>query len=189
MGFYSSQIFFHSEQAAFAVSLTEKRNCHRKLFSMRKLAISVDKNADLKALRKLEVSGLVELYAVGIEGFENTKKLKNKELPVAVWGSPLTTWGNSCWAGEESKYRAIERIVGRQNHGDCLHLERHIESKRDVFVTDDNDFLSCRDQLASEFNVTILTVSELQQRLCVAPDGKNAVLLQPLPQPLRNTLD
>ena len=135
---------------------------------MEKLTVSVDRNADLKALKKLEASGLVELFAVAIEGFEDTRKLKNKEPPVAVWDSPLTTWDNSAWASEDSSYEEIEKIVGRQNHGDCLHLERHIESGRDVFVTDDNDFLSCRDRLAEAFGVTILTVTELTKRVGVS---------------------
>ena len=129
---------------------------------MSKLPITVDKNADLKALKRLEVAGSVKLFAVAIEGFQDTKKLKNKEPPIAVWDSPLAGWDNAVWASDDSKYPEIEKIVGRQNHGDCLHLERHIESGRDVFVTDDNDFLSCRDQLSETFGVTILTVNELK---------------------------
>lgn len=143
---------------------------------MEKITVSVDKNADLKALRRLEAADLVELFAVSIEGFEDTKKLKNQEPPLAVWDSPLGGWGNSVWASDNSKYSEIEKIVGRQNHGDCLHLERHIESKRDVFVTDDNHFLCCREQLASAFDVTILTVSELQMRVGAAPPAESGAL-------------
>lgn len=132
---------------------------------MQKLTVSVDKNADLKALRKLEADGLVELFAVSIEGFEDTSKVRNKELPIAVWGSPFARWGSSCWASNDSPYQDIERIVGKQNHGDCLHLERHIIGRRDVFVTDDNDFLRCRGELNVAFGVTIMTVAELEERL------------------------
>jgi hypothetical protein len=132
---------------------------------MKKLSVSVDKNANLKALRRLEGFGLVELFAVAIEGIEDTSKLKNQEPPVGVWDSPHAKWGAAVWSGENSKYKEIEQIVGKQNHGDCLHLERHIESKRDVFVTDDNDFLRCRDRLMSAFGVTILTVAELEKNL------------------------
>ncbi|MFZ1661119.1 MAG: hypothetical protein WAT77_04105 [Paracoccaceae bacterium] len=138
---------------------------------MQTLTASVDKNADLKALKKVEVSGLVELFAVAIEGFEDTGKLRNKEPPVAVWDSPLAGWDNSVWGSDDSRYEEIEKIVGRQNHGDCLHLERHIEIGRDVFVTDDNDFLSCRDQLAEAFGVTILTVVELVKRVGGSASG------------------
>jgi hypothetical protein len=140
-----------------------------------KLTVSVDKNADLKSLKRLEASGLIELFAVSIEGFEDTKKLKNQEPPIAVWDSPLGGWDKSVWASDDSKYSDIERIVGKQNHGDCLHLERHIESKRDVFVTDDNDFLSCRHQLSEEFGVTILTVGELKERFAGSATGGGAL--------------
>ncbi|MCB6179996.1 hypothetical protein LHP98_17900 [Rhodobacter sp. Har01] len=142
---------------------------------MGKLTVSVDRNADLKALRKLEAAGLVELFGVSIEGIQDTKKLKNQEPPIAVWDSPLGGWDKSVWASDDSKYSEIERIVGRQNHGDCLHLERHIESKRDVFVTDDKHFLSCRHQLSEAFGVTILTVSELTERLAGSASGEGAL--------------
>ena len=108
------------------------------------ITVTVDRNADLKTLKKMEVAGLVELFALGIEGFEDTKKLRNKELPIAIINSPFGLIGHSLSAADDTSYALIEKIVGKQNHGDCLHLERHIASKRDVFVTDDNDFLSCR---------------------------------------------
>jgi hypothetical protein len=100
---------------------------------------------------------------------------KNQEPPIAVWDSPLAGWDKSVWASDDSKYSKIERIVGRQNHGDCLHLERHIESKRDVFVTDDNDFLSCRHQLSEEFGVNILTVAELTERVAGSASDEGAL--------------
>ena len=45
---------------------------------MPKLSVSVDRNANLKVLRRLEEEGLVELFALAIEGNEDTKKLKSK---------------------------------------------------------------------------------------------------------------
>lgn len=132
---------------------------------MVRLTVTVDRNADLKALRKLEAKGLIELFAVAIEGFEDTNKLKNKELPIAIIGSAFALIGRSSIARNDTPYRRIQAIVGKQNHGDCIHLERHITSGRDVFVTDDNDFLSCRDCLQSEFGVRILTVFELTTQL------------------------
>lgn len=138
---------------------------------MQTLTASVDKNADLKALKKVEVSGLVELFAVAIEGFEDTGKIPNKALPIGVIGSKFGLIGSCVIAADDNKYHAIQKIVDRQNHGDCLHLQRHIESGRDVFVTDDNDFLSCRDQLAEAFGVTILTVVELVKRVGGSASG------------------
>lgn len=138
---------------------------------MAKITVSVDKNADLKALRKLEASGLVELFAVDIEGFEDTKKVKKKELPIAVIDSPFGLIGRSVIAADDNKYQAIQQIVGKQNHGDCLHLERHISSGRDLFVTDDNDFLSCREELDKVLGIIVLSVTELIQ--CFA-DGSAA---------------
>lgn len=131
---------------------------------MQRLKVTVDRNADLKALRKLEADGLLELYVVAIEGFEDTGKVKNKVMPVAVADSPFSRIGSSRIAADDTSYRAIQRIVGKQNHGDCIHLEAHIASGRELFVTDDNDFLSKKEELKNELGVEVATVTELQQR-------------------------
>lgn len=94
------------------------------------LTITCDQNADLKRLRKLELAGLVELWCVSIEELKNTKRIPNerKEPPILVIGSQHSKWGNAVLAAADTSYRELEKIIGRQNHADVLHLERQIES-------------------------------------------------------------
>ncbi|MDW3118977.1 MAG: hypothetical protein R8G60_15265 [Roseovarius pacificus] len=92
------------------------------------------------------------------------RRFRTKEPPVGVYGSKFSTWDNCVFAGENSSYPEVEKIIGKHNHGDCLHLERHIASGRDVFVTDDNDFLSKRTLLEERFEICILTIEELEAR-------------------------
>jgi len=134
---------------------------------MRKITVTCDKNANLKKLRTLERNEEIEIHAVSIEGIEDTKKITNQQLPIAVFDSKFATIGNCVIAADDTPYSEIQRIIGKHNHGDCLHLERHISSGRDVFVTDDNDFLSKRGDLQQRFGVTIKTVEELEAELVI----------------------
>ncbi|MFD1157825.1 hypothetical protein [Roseovarius aestuarii] len=131
------------------------------------LTVTCDQNADLKRLRKLELAGLVELWCVSIEELKNTRRIAKgrKEPPIIVIGSPHSTWGNAMVASADTPYSELEEIIGRQNHADVLHLERHIESGRDVFATSDKDFLAHRATLESRFSIQIRTVEELVRDL------------------------
>ena len=129
------------------------------------IKITIDKSANLKRLRKFERAGIVEIHAVSIEGFEDSNKVKRQHMPVAVWGSKHGTFDNSVWAADDTPYERIQEVIGKHNHGDCLHLERHISSGRDIFVTDDNDFLSKRLELEREFNIVIRTTDEIEKEL------------------------
>jgi len=129
------------------------------------LNITVDVSADLKRLRRLELAGQLKIFAVNIENHRETRKIQNKEPPVAVIGSKITTIGNSVTAPTNNKFAPLQRIIGKQHHADILHLERHIESGRDFFITDDNDFLSKREELSRELGIRILTVDEIEQHI------------------------
>ena len=126
------------------------------------LKVTVDVSADLRRLKRLESTGKIELFAVAIENHKNTRKIKNKQLPTALIGSKFATIGNSVIASETNKFHHLQSIVGKEHHADILHLERHLESDRDYFVTDDNDFLSKREMLFDQLGVQIVTVEELE---------------------------
>ncbi len=139
---------------------------------MCKVTVTCDKNTNLKKLKGLERKGLIKIYAVAIEGFEDTNKITRKELPIAVIDSKFATIGNCVIAADDTPYSKIGRVIGKHNHGDCLHLERHISSGRDVFVTDDNDFLSKKAELHQYFGVNIQTVEDLEKELLLQLDVK-----------------
>ena len=124
------------------------------------LKISCDRNANIKALGKLHLEGKIEIHGVAIEGHEDNRKLPNKTLPYTFIGSPFSRIGRCKIAPAETPKEEIEKIIGRQHHGDVIHFLDHVLSERDIFVTDDNDFLSKRDILEERFKTKILTVDE-----------------------------
>lgn len=125
------------------------------------LRVSCDRNVNIKPLRKLERDGKIEIFGVAIEGHEDNRKLTNKVLAPGFIESPFSTIGNCKIVPNETPRNEIEDIIGREHHGDVIHFLDHLVSGRDVFVTDDNDFLSNRDALEERFGTMIRTLDEL----------------------------
>lgn len=127
------------------------------------LTVTADVSANLKTLRILETKNLVEIYAVNIENHQVSSKIRHKEFPIMVFDSPFGLIDQCVIAADDTSYFRLLEVFGnqQQHHADILHLERHIESKRDIFATEDNDFLSRRSQLEAEFGIKIMTPSEL----------------------------
>ncbi|MCP5038893.1 MAG: hypothetical protein GY945_14975 [Rhodobacteraceae bacterium] len=100
---------------------------------------------------------------MAIENHNNTSKIKQKELPIAVVGSKIATIGNADIAADDNKYSEVQNIIGRGHHADALHLEGHRKSGRDIFVTDDNDFLSKKAALFKTLGIRVATVDEIDE--------------------------
>lgn len=126
-----------------------------------KLTLTVDANANQRFLRQLESRGFVELHAINIENMTDNKKMKRKHMPLAVLDSPHSTIGNCVIASNETIWPEVSAAMTKGNHGDAMQLEGHIRSGRDVFVTDDRDFLSRRDRLKEQFGVTVKSTEEI----------------------------
>ena len=127
------------------------------------LKVSCDRNVNIKVLRQLELRGMIEVHGVAIEGHEDNRKLSNKTLAYAFIGSPFAKIGNCKIVPNETPKKEIEEIIGSQHHGDVRHFLDHLLSGRDVFVTDDNDFLSKRAILEQRFKTKVLTTEELAE--------------------------
>lgn len=125
------------------------------------LKVSCDENVHFKNIRKLEMAGHIEIHATNIEGITQNRKATNKHPPTATIDGRFGFIGSSAITDDGSRLNRIERIIGAGNHGDVAHFEAHLRGKRDVFVTDDNDFLSKRQELEDTFGTRILTTSEL----------------------------
>ncbi|MBR9864878.1 MAG: hypothetical protein GYB24_15680 [Rhodobacteraceae bacterium] len=117
---------------------------------MTKTSLTVDGNANQRLLRQLESQGFVEIHALNIESAIDNKKLKRKHMPLAVFDSPHSTIGNSVIAADDTIWPDISAAMTKDNHGDAMQLEGHIRSGRDIFVTDDKDFLERRDALKAK---------------------------------------
>ncbi len=91
------------------------------------------------------------------------KKVKNKDVPLAVSSSPHSTIENTVIAADDTIYPELSKFMTKNNHGDAMHLDGHIRSGRDLFVTDDNDFLSCKKELFEKFGIQIKTSIEVAE--------------------------
>lgn len=127
------------------------------------LKVTRDSGANVKTLRRLEALGLITLTDILIENGRENRKVKNKALPVGVWGE--TRWGEAIWASENSSYDRIKEIIGVENVKDSIHLEAHIRMGNDIFVTEDNDFLTIREELKQEFGCVVMHPNELKAKL------------------------
>jgi len=126
--------------------------------------VTRDSGANVKVLRQLELDGLITVFDILLENGRENRKVKQKIKPIGVWGH--SRWGESVWADKnDPAYEQILAIVGHDNVKDAMHLEAHLRSGNDVFVTEDTDFLKNRRALEAQFACTILTPAELKDRL------------------------
>jgi len=130
---------------------------------MPKTSLTVDGNADQRLLRQLENQGFVEIHAINIESAIDNKKLTRKDMPLAVFDSPHSTFDNCVIASDDTIWPDISAAMTKDNHGDAMQLEGHIRSGRDIFVTDDKDFLNRRDALREKFGVTVKSTREIAE--------------------------
>jgi len=124
------------------------------------LKITRDASANVKTLKDLESKGFIKVNDVMLEGGRENRKFSRKILPGFCIGH--TRIGEGVVAGDNNPYEEIRNIIGRKNVGDALHLEAHIRSCNDYFVTEDKDFLGNREELNKRFDVKILTPEELR---------------------------
>lgn len=127
------------------------------------LTVTRDAGANVKKLRDLERLGLIRCHDVLLENGRENKKISRKIRPIL--GYPYYVYGEGVWADENCKYNAISAIIGKEKVADAMHLEAHLRYEHDVFVSEDNDFLSKRDQLKAAFGCEIMTPDELVARL------------------------
>ncbi|MCG7572159.1 hypothetical protein MHM39_01120 [Phaeobacter sp. CNT1-3] len=138
--------------------------CHRTLKTgkwMPKTSLTVDCDTNQKLLRLLERQGFVEIHALNIESAINNKKLKRKDMPLAVINSPHSSIEGSIIAADDTIWPDILAAMTKDNHGDAMQLEGHIRSGRDIFVTDDKDILERRNVLKQRFGVTVKSTQEI----------------------------
>jgi len=81
---------------------------------------------------------------------------------VGRWG--VSYWREDMYAGEEDKniQKTIQSCIGNnpKRLNDVDHLIGHIKAKRDIFVTNDGDFIKHRDCLSQRCKTKIMTPQE-----------------------------
>lgn len=129
------------------------------------LRVTADSSANKRILRRLVGRYLIEVFDVNIENFsKNTEKVP----AVAVWGH--SKWNDgSVWGSDDGTFDEVAKILGKHNMGDIRHLEAHIRSGNDIFVTEDLDeFIrdGRREKLEQTFSgLKIMTSDELVNHL------------------------
>ena len=81
-----------------------------------------------------------------------------KVLPcIGRW--EISYWDEDIWSGEKELIldKKLKDIIGSENINDIDHLMAHIRHKRDIFITDDSDFLNVKNALEKKFSIKILT--------------------------------
>lgn len=126
------------------------------------LSVTCDSSANKQILRQLERRGLIKIFDVNIETFsKKTDKIK----AVAVWDH--SKWDDgSVWGDGSSHFQSAKEIIGGHNIGDVRHLEAHLRSGNDFFITEDLDeFIrnGRREELEEKFSgLRIMTPDELR---------------------------
>lgn len=131
------------------------------LKKIQKLKITRDSGADVKLLKILERKGWIKIFDVMLENGRDNSKVAEKMLPLGVWDHGR--WGECLWADSDNQYDAIRNVVGSQNVKDAMHLEAHLRSSNDYFVTEDkDDILNKRVELRKQFGIKVVSPEELQ---------------------------
>ena len=125
------------------------------------LKILVDKYVNLKELMDFLINEKIncQLYTLTIEN--KVKKIRNKALPVLVWGSG--EWGNGRW-NDGIALEEIKKIIGKENLADALHLESALFYKIDYLITEDKDILHKKTEL--EEAIKELKIMNIKEFLC-----------------------
>jgi predicted nucleic acid-binding protein len=127
--------------------------------------ITADISANMKLLKRLEREGHIEIHVVNIENHKQTDKVQRKENPIGIYGGKFSFYGEVVYAADDTPLTSLEEIIGKRHHADVLHLESHVQSGRDYFITEDTDFLKKRRDLKNAHGTTILTPEELVELL------------------------
>lgn len=128
------------------------------------LLVTADSNANEKILKKLAREGLIKYTFANLEKGLDKKDKKQPNEP-ALFTLDVSTLGGGDILASDETYNISTKlrvILGNVNWKDRRQLESHYHSNNEIFVTDDNDMLFCRDELlALGFN--IMATNELAQ--------------------------
>ncbi len=156
------------------------------------LSLTIDSNcinakgnhAYMNKIEILAKKGKVKIYITSTmetefqkgKGYQKGKdKLKgyDKDIEVGVWGH--SRFGSSLWGGEVDS-RLFNEIKKTLNPGikklnenqikDSMHLQTHINCKRDFFITDDKKhIISKKNELKDRLGIVVCTPKEYCEKI------------------------
>ena len=145
------------------------------------LKVTKDVSANQRILKRLERDGHIELYVNDMELPESGSKIKNRNSltfgftcdepdcrchdGIGGFGDGSDEKPHAYWMETEHEkiIGVITSIIGSANRRDCRQLFHHYVNKRDVFATEDRDFLNVSCDLKRQLNIVVKSPEELQR--------------------------
>lgn len=129
------------------------------------MKITKDVNIDLKKLKEITKNHSVKIYQIRNENISN-KIEYNAPAPFVLDISQLDSGDYPVDDNSRENFDLIAEIIGKHNLEDVRKLVAHIDSGNDIFLTEDNDFLSNKDRLSKVAqDLVIYDMESLENKL------------------------
>lgn len=121
-------------------------------FMNEKIKIYCDNGADINVLKKKYPNNII-YFQYPYDSNSRPKKLKKDlAIPSALtWATANTTWEESTFTWDDCQgseiYTCIEKLVGKSNFKDILHLDSAYKTKCDIFLTSDKTDIANKNEL------------------------------------------
>ena len=116
------------------------------------MKILVDKNVDLRKLEEFIKNKNLVCDLMTLRAENKVRRIKKKATGLIVLGGPTSLDNQLGGEDEISLFNRVKEIIGKQNLGDCLHVESAIFNNADYLITEDKDFLSKVSELSTISN-------------------------------------
>lgn len=123
------------------------------------MKILIDKNVNYKKFNDFIRMNNIYCEAIGLNIETKNKKIEEKPA--------LSNLGHSKLPmrfGSDELIKEIESIIGKQNVGDVLHVESANFENCNIFITEDRDILSKKDELYKKLpELNIMNLEEFER--------------------------
>ena len=129
------------------------------------MKILIDKDVDHKELKRFIRDNNLESDIFGLNAEQYNSKVEQKP-GLLVLGGPTKLAGRLASEEALDNFEKIKKIIGKDNLGDCLHLESAVFENYNYLITNDKDILSKRQQLKELFpNLKIENPSGFKEQM------------------------
>jgi len=126
------------------------------------MKILIDKDVDHKELKRFVREKNLECEIFGLNAEQYNSKVEQKP-GLLILGGPTKLAGRLASKETLNNFEEIKMTIGKNNLGDCLHVESCVFENYNYLITNDNDILSKRQQLKELFpNLKIKNLLEFK---------------------------
>jgi hypothetical protein len=133
------------------------------------IKLVLDTQVNRKLFKKIQRKYPGQIQEISLYCENNRQKDPRKMAKtIAVWR--FTHWGESLYPSDGSKevYNEVKSIISPHNNDnvkDVIMFEAFLRSEANIFITEDKDFLSVRQELIDTFKTQIMTLVEFGKHL------------------------